>query len=239
VKQSGRLELAQWLSSTRNPLTARVFVNRVWLHLFGEGLVTTPDDFGLSGERPTHPELLDHLATRFMREGWSIKKLIRSIVLSRTYQLSSANSDLKSSQEAEKRISLFGQHRVRRLDAESIRDAMLFATGDLNPQPATGSLIQHRDVLINELPSLHQPSAHRSIYLLMLRNSMPPELTPFNLPDATTVTGNRMNAPMNPLSRRQMLHTASCGFGYLAMSGIAGATLDARGRLGCVRGRSA
>jgi len=196
AKQSGRLELAQWLSSTRNPLTARVFVNRVWLHLFGEGLVTTPNDFGLSGERPSHPELLDHLATRFMREGWSIKKLIRSIVLSRTYQLSSANSDLKSSQEAEKRISLFGQHRVRRLDAESIRDAMLFATGDLNPQPATGSLIQHRDVLINELPSLHQPSAHRSIYLLMLRNSMPPELTPFNLPDATTVVDQRDTAAL-------------------------------------------
>jgi hypothetical protein len=88
LKQSGRLQLAQWLTSP-HPLTARVMVNRVWLQLFGEGLVSTPDDFGLSGERPTHPELLDHLATRFMREGWSIKRLIRSIVLSRTYQLSS------------------------------------------------------------------------------------------------------------------------------------------------------
>jgi hypothetical protein len=191
LKQSGRLELAQWLASPRNPLTARVFVNRVWLQLFGEGLVTTPNDFGLSGERPTHPELLDHLATRFMREGWSIKKLIRTIVLSRTYQLSSRNGDLKSPQAVENRLSLFGQHRVRRLDAETIRDTMLFATGDLNPQPASGSLIQHRDVLINELPSLHQPSTQRSIYLLMLRNSMPPELTPFNLPDATTVLDKR------------------------------------------------
>jgi hypothetical protein len=191
LKQSGRLELAQWLASPRNPLTARVFVNRVWLQLFGEGLVTTPNDFGLSGERPTHPELLDHLATRFMREGCSIKKLIRTIVLSRTYQLSSRNGDLKSPQAVENRLSLFGQHRVRRLDAETIRDTMLFATGDLNPQPASGSLIQHRDVLINELPSLHQPSTQRSIYLLMLRNSMPPELTPFNLPDATTVLDKR------------------------------------------------
>jgi hypothetical protein len=191
LKQSGRLELAKWLASPQNPLTARVLVNRVWLQLFGEALVPTPNDFGLSGERPTHPELLDHLATRFMREGWSIKKLIRSIVLSRTYQLSSRNGDLKSPRAVENRLSLFGQHRVRRLDAETIRDTMLFATGDLNSQPASGSLIQHRDVLINELPSLHQPSSQRSVYLLMLRNSMPPELTPFNLPDATTVVAQR------------------------------------------------
>jgi hypothetical protein len=181
LKQSGRLELATWLASPQNPLTARVFVNRVWLQLFSEGLVTTPNDFGLSGDRPTHPELLDHLATRFMREGWSIKKLIRSIVLSRTYQMASRSGS----------APMFSHHLRRRLDAETIRDAMLFATGDLNPQPASGSLIQHRDVLINELPSLHQPSNQRSIYLLMLRNSMPPELTPFNLPDATTVVAQR------------------------------------------------
>ncbi len=181
MKQSGRLELAKWLASPQHPLTARVIVNRVWLHLFGEGLVPTPDDFGVSGERPTHPELLDHLATRFMREGWSVKKLIRSIVLSRTYQLATQSGE----------APLFSHHQRRRLDAETIRDAMLVATGDLNPQPASGSLIQHRDVLINELPPLHQPSTHRSVYLLMLRNSMPPELTPFNLPDATTITGRR------------------------------------------------
>jgi len=181
LKQSGRLELAQWLASPRNPLTARVFVNRVWLQLFGEGLVTTPNDFGLSGEGPTHPELLDHLATRFMREGWSIKKLIRTIVLSRTYQMASRSGD----------APWLSHHLRRRLDAETIRDTMLAATGDLNPQPASGSLIQHRDVLINELPSLHQLSTQRSIYLLMLRNSMPPDLTPFNLPDATTVLDKR------------------------------------------------
>ncbi len=186
LKQSGRLELAKWLASPQNPLTARVFVNRVWLHLFGDGLVTTPNDFGLSGERPTHPELLDHLATRFMREGWSIKKLIRSIVLSRTYQMASRSGS----------APLFSHHLRRRLDAETIRDTMLFAAGDLNPQPASGSLIQHRDVLINELPSLHQPSSQRSVYLLMLRNSMPPELTPFNLPDATTVVDRRDTAAL-------------------------------------------
>ncbi|MBK8095243.1 MAG: PSD1 domain-containing protein [Verrucomicrobiaceae bacterium] len=198
--QSGRLELARWLTSPQNPLTARVLVNRVWLQLFGAGLVATADDFGLTGERPTHPELLDHLATRFMREGWSLKKLIRHIVLSRTYQLSSKKDAMESPSAMEKRRALFGQQRVRRLDAETIRDAMLCATGQLDAQPTTGSLIQHRDVLINELPPLHQPSHHRSVYLLMLRNSMPPELTPFNLPDATTVTSHRDTAALSTQS---------------------------------------
>ena len=194
AKQSGRLQLARWLTSPQHPLTARVMVNRVWQHLFGEGLVRTPDDFGTTGERPTHPELLDHLATRFMREGWSIKRLIRSIVLSRTYQLSSLCDNQMREKDPDN--LLLARHNRRRLDAEALRDAMLAATGDLNPQPAQGSLIQHQNVLINELPPLHQPSRHRSVYLLMLRNSMPPELTPFNLPDATTITGRRDNSAL-------------------------------------------
>ena len=194
AKQSGRLPLARWLASPQHPLTARVMVNRVWQHLFGEGLVRTPDDFGTTGERPTHPELLDYLATRFMREGWSIKRLIRSIVLSRTYQLSSLCDNQMREKDPDN--LLLARHNRRRLDAEALRDAMLAATGDLNPQPAQGSLIQHQNVLVNELPPLHQPSRHRSVYLLMLRNSMPPELTPFNLPDSTTITGRRDNSAL-------------------------------------------
>src|SRR5690606_26347293 len=89
AKQSGRLELAQWLTRGDHPQTARVMVNRLWLQLFGQGLVATPDDFGIYGAEPSHPALLDHLASRFQAEGWSIKRLIRAIVLSRTYQLSS------------------------------------------------------------------------------------------------------------------------------------------------------
>jgi hypothetical protein len=194
AKQSGRLQLARWLASPQHPLTARVMVNRVWQHLFGEGLVRTPDDFGTTGERPTHPELLDYLATRFMREGWSIKRLIRSIVLSRTYQLSSLCDNQMREKDPDN--LLLARHNRRRLDAEALRDAMLAATGDLNPQPSQGSLIQHQNVLVNELPPLHQPSRHRSVYLLMLRNSMPPELTPFNLPDSTTITGRRDNSAL-------------------------------------------
>jgi len=85
-QQSGRLQLAQWLTRGDHPQTARVMVNRIWQHLLGDGLVRTPDDFGVYGEHPSHPELLDHLATRFMKDGWSVKRLIRSIVLSHTYQ---------------------------------------------------------------------------------------------------------------------------------------------------------
>ena len=86
---SGRLELADWLASPENPLTARVMVNRIWLHLFGRGLVPTPDNFGAAGQPPSHPELLDHLAVSFMENGWSVKTLIRQLVLSRAYQLDS------------------------------------------------------------------------------------------------------------------------------------------------------
>src|SRR5262249_9541444 len=94
ANQSGRLELARWLTHPDHPLTARVMANRVWRHLFGAGLVRTVDNFGFSGERPSHPELLDHLAVRFMAGGWSVKKLVREIVLSRTYrQASTYNKD--------------------------------------------------------------------------------------------------------------------------------------------------
>src|SRR5690606_22145969 len=89
--QSGRLQLADWLADRRNPLTARVIVNRIWQKLFGEGIVRSVDYFGARGEVPSHPELLDHLATRFMDNGWSQKQLIRTLVLSRTYRSSSAN----------------------------------------------------------------------------------------------------------------------------------------------------
>ncbi|MEN3940490.1 PSD1 and planctomycete cytochrome C domain-containing protein [Prosthecobacter sp. SYSU 5D2] len=188
-QQSGRLELAQWLTHPKHPQTARVMVNRLWLHLFGEGLVRTPDDFGVYGERPTHPELLDHLATRFIKQGWSMKRMIRDLVLSRTYQQDSTCDEALVKADPDNLLQ--ARHNRRRLDAEALRDAILKASGSLDARPGQGSLIQARDVLINELDHLHQPSPHRSVYLLMLRNSMPPELTPFNLPDGTAVTGRR------------------------------------------------
>ncbi len=189
TKQSGRLQLAEWLTTPDHPLTARVMVNRIWLHLFGQGIVRTPDDFGVYGERPTHPEMLDHLANRFVEDGWSIKRLIRSIVLSRTYQLDSAADADAAKADAEN--LLLARHSRRRLDAESLRDSMLAVTGQLNLEPGEGSIVRHRDILVNLAGNLHEPSNHRSIYLCYLRSSMPPELAAFDLPDFTTVAGQR------------------------------------------------
>ncbi len=127
--QSGRLQLADWLVDERNPLTARVTVNRIWQKLFGEGLVRSVDYFGVRGETPSHPELLDHLATRFMKGGWSQKQLIRAIVLSRVYRLSSINDVVSTKVDPDNRL-LWRMHRLR-LDAEAIRDSTLAISGEL------------------------------------------------------------------------------------------------------------
>ena len=184
-KQSGRLQLAHWLTRRDHPLTSRVMANRVWHHLFGQGLVETNDEFGQTGQTPTHPALLDYLAARFVERGWSIKQLVREIVLSRTYQQSCQTS------MTEPDPSLLSFHRRRRLDAESLRDAMLTASGDLDLSQADGSIIRHRDILMNLAGNLHQPSHHRSVFLCYLRQSPPPELSAFNLPDFSTSVAKR------------------------------------------------
>ncbi len=188
-KQSGRLQLAQWLTSGKHPQTARVMANRIWLHLFGKGIVGTPNDFGVYGERPTHRELLDHLATSFVSNDWSVKSLIREIVLSRTYQLSS-EVDARLVRADPENLWLT-RHSRRRFDAESLRDSVLKVTGQLDLEPGEGSIIRHRPILVNLAGNLHQASNHRSVYLCYLRNSPPPELNSFDLPDFTSVLGQR------------------------------------------------
>jgi hypothetical protein len=131
ANQSGRVQLADWLVDPRNPLTARVTVNRIWQKLFGEGLVRSVDYFGIRGEQPTHPELLDHLATRFVKSGWSQKQLIRSLVLSRAYRMSSAHKAIAMAKDPDNRL-LWRMNR-QRLDAEAIRDSMLAISGKLAP----------------------------------------------------------------------------------------------------------
>ncbi len=133
ARTSGRLELADWLVAPSNPLTARVLVNRIWQHHFGRGLVATPNDFGARGKPPTHPELLDHLASRFVRDGWSIKALHRRLMLSRTYGL--AGSDDSRAASVDPANELHWRHERRRLSAEEIRDAMLAAAGTLDRTP--------------------------------------------------------------------------------------------------------
>jgi hypothetical protein len=127
---SGRLELARAIIDPKNPLTARVLVNRVWMHHFGQGLVRTPSDFGLRSDPPTHPELLDHLAATFVKEGWSIKKLHRRIVLSATYQQRS--DDRPECRKVDPGNLRLWRMERKRLDFEATRDALLFAAGRLD-----------------------------------------------------------------------------------------------------------
>jgi len=206
AKQSGRVELANWLTHEDHPLTSRVMVNRIWHHLFGQGIVRTPDDFGVYGDRPSHPKLLDHLATRFVAQGWSIKRLIRDIALSRTYQLGCKADAGVLEADAENR--LFARRTRHRLGAEALRDNMLHVAGQLDSTAGDATIIRHRDILVNLAGNLHQPSHYRSVYLCYLRNAPPPELTAFDLPDFSSVTGRRDEST----SPSQALHVYNSPF---------------------------
>lgn len=187
--QSGRLELAQWLTQPDNPLTARVMANRIWQHLFGQGICRSPDNFGLLGELPSHPELLDHLATRFIEDGWSVKKLIRYIVLSRTYQLSSNFSE--ANYKADPDNILWWRSQPRRLDAEAIRDAMLFVSNHLIPTPPGKSLANGVAVAKKKAAPPPKDSNYRSVYLPIIRNNLPESLAIFDVADPSLVIGQR------------------------------------------------
>lgn len=134
TNQSGRLQLAKWLTNTENPLTARVMVNRIWQYHFGTGLVSTPSDFGKRGQTPTHPELLDWLATQFIKDGWSIKQMHRRIMLSRTYQLSSDSGKVAfaTARHLDPNNTFHWRFNRQRLDAEALRDTLLLHSGELN-----------------------------------------------------------------------------------------------------------
>ena len=190
--QSGRLELANWLTSPENPLTARVMANRVWQHLFGEGIVSTPDNFGATGERPTHPELLDYLAARLVANGWSVKKLVREVVLSRTYQLSSA-SDAKNF-AADPDNNFFWRSNQRRLDAESIRDGILAVSGRLDLKAPVGSplsSLSDTDLGRGARPALKGDAHHRSVYLPIVRDMLPEALDLFDFAEPSLVVAAR------------------------------------------------
>ncbi len=174
AEHSGRLELAQWIASPQNPLTARVYVNRVWHYLFGVGLVRTLDNFGTTGELPSHPELLDYLAQRFVEQGWSTKKLVRELALSHAYRMSTEFNDAAAAVDPENRL-LWRMNR-KRLDAESLRDAMLMASGRLDFK--YGGQNMNKDVL--EKVSAVVPAEYgyqfkdtrRSVYTPAFRNRM-------------------------------------------------------------------
>jgi hypothetical protein len=170
--QSGRLQLADWIADARNPLTARIAVNRVWQKLFGEGLVRSVDYFGTRGDTPSHPELLDHLAHRFMKEGWSQKKLIRTLALSRTYRLASGNPQSKDPEN-----KLLTRMNRQRLDAESIRDAMLVASGRLAAPVGGPGLPLEFPENISGLPLKEKQDVHPQFSLKKERESQMVERT--------------------------------------------------------------
>ncbi|MGP0063271.1 MAG: DUF1553 domain-containing protein [Isosphaeraceae bacterium] len=189
---SGRRELADWLASPSNPLTARVIVNRVWLHLFGRGLVPTPDNFGAAGARPSHPELLDTLAVEFINDGWSIKRLIRRIALSRAYGLDSAYDPRNF--EADPDNALVWRMSKLRLDAEALRDALLFVGGRLSTGPPVGSAVARVGeglAFFVRVDGLDASDTHRSVYLPMVRDRVLESLALFDFADPSLVTGKR------------------------------------------------
>jgi cytochrome c553 len=194
---SGRLELAQDIANKDNPLTARVMINRIWMHHFGEGFVRTPDDLGVQSEPPSHPELLDYLASRFIEEGWSIKKMHKLIMLSDAYQQSSDTNNLYSQKDPENR--LLWRANLRRLDFEAIRDTLLMFTGHLDPT------IGGKPVNLTEEPY----SFRRSIYGYIDRGALPELMGQFDFSDPDRANSRRtstivpqqalffMNSPMS------------------------------------------
>ena len=190
---SGRLELADWLTQQDNPLTARVAVNRIWQHLFGKGIVPTVDNFGATGDRPTHPELLDRLATDFVSNGWSVKQTIRTIVLSRVYQLGGSGN--ANAQGVDPDNSLLWRANHRRLEVEAIRDAMLAASGQLDVEAPHSSIVEEagdgivgRNLRPDEFSS---GSRKRSVYLPIVRGAVPEILQVFDFPEPSIIAGQR------------------------------------------------
>ena len=186
---SGRLELAERIAAPDNPLTSRVIVNRVWLHHFGEGLVRTPSDFGMRSEPPTHPELLDYLALQFVKDGWSLKRLHRLIMLSSAYQQSSNGSAEGQTSDPENR--LIWKMSRRRLDFEATRDSLLAAGGDLDLKIGGPSI----DLLARPF------SRRRSVYAFIDRQNLPGLFRTFDLatPDTTSPQRHTTTVPQQAL----------------------------------------
>jgi len=194
-KGSGRLELAQAIASSKNPLTARVFANRVWGHLFGNPLVKTPSDFGLRSDPPSHPELLDYLASTFVEHGWSVKKLIREIVLSGVYRQASFSTADYSDHDPENR--LLSRMSRRRLDFESQRDSILFVAGQLDQSKIGGPSVK--------LTATPFPK-RRTVYAFIDRQNLPGVFRTFDFASPDTHSPQRFETTVPQQSLFLMNH---------------------------------
>jgi len=202
-----RTQLARWLANPKHPLTARVMVNRLWQHHFGIGLVKTANDFGKNGDRPSHPELLDWLATELVKDGWRLKPLHRLIVLSSAYQQSCRSPAAETAAKVDPENRLLWRFSQRRLSAEEIRDAMLAVSGALNPKIGGPSVMVPVDKELVQL--LYKPTQwvvarnatehhRRSIYLIAKRNLRLPFMETFDQPGLLTSCGRRESSTHAP-----------------------------------------
>ncbi len=225
AKGSGRLQLAEWITSPQNPLTTRVMVNRVWQYHFGRGIVETPNDFGKQGKAPTHPELLDYLASRFMQNGWSIKSLHKLILMSHTWQLSC--NDGSPGAQLDPNNELYRRFTRKRMDAETLRDSLLFVSGELDespagahpfPPPHTWGWTQH-----NPFNAVYE-TKRRSVYLMQQRLKKNPYLAIFDGADPSSSTAVRLPST-TPL---QALFLMNDAFAHHAASKFAARVLAAK-----------
>ena len=215
---SGRLELAHWLSSSGNPLTARVIVNRVWLWHFGEGLVRTPSNFGLRGEAPTHPALLDWLASRFVEGGWSVKNLHRLIMDSATYRMRSNITPEAAEKDPENR--LWSRFERRRLTIEELRDSYLQISSRLDPAVGGNTDLGSRKLVEFDRNNRRidpDDYTRRSVYLPLMRNKLPNLLGLFDFGDAATANAKRSVTNVAP----QALYLMNSEFAHGAAAGLA------------------
>lgn len=199
--ESGRLQLAQWIADTRHPLTARVMVNRIWGWHFGQALVPSTENFGVLGDRPSHPELLDWLSRYFMENGWSIKKLNRLILQSDTYRMSSVHPRHADFANVDPENRLLWRGNLRRLSAEQVRDSILAVTGRLDRRMGGKTLpLRNRQFVFNHTSEDHTKydSLRRALYLPVIRNHLYPLFEQFNYPDPTMPTGSRNTTTIAP-----------------------------------------
>ena len=215
-KGSGRLQLADWIASKDNPLTARVYANRVWHHLFGRGIVSNTDNFGHTGQAPSNQSLLDHLAISFIEDGWSTKNLIRRIVLSRVYQLGSTSVS-GVQEELDLQNKLFWRQNRRRLEAESIRDSMMMIANQLDFRMGGVTIKSGAKIDIN----YQYAGAQRSVYVPVIRTKQNGFLEAFDFPDPNFVVGKRSSTSVpsqslffmnSSLSRTLAQHASSIYF---------------------------
>jgi len=230
--QSGRLQLAEWLTRPDHPLTARVMVNRVWQHHFGRGIVATPSNFGTSGSPPTHPALLDYLAARFIESGWSVKAMHRLMLTSQAWRLSSDSDE--HNQAVDTGNEYHWRHDRVRLDAEAIRDGLLTVSGQINlarpgPHPFPAMADWHWTQHSQFRDRYDTP--HRSVYLMTQRLQRHPFLALFDGPDTNTTTDRRSTATVTPQALYLLNSPEVAGFARAFAERVLSARDDARQRI--------